>query len=311
MTVVCCWLDQSYGRTRITAIADAQASIKVDDEWRRLNTGTTKLYRVAVNCYNLAALDCANGAWIDPYFSTEIGFAFSGNCFEAMSILALYRRCLEQLVATNGGSERPEPDKLALLLVEIANRWYSDSDCDPKSVATFILCGFSPTDGQPWAATIYSDKISGARLEAYSHPLDELSVYSIGDVGKSKTLTANLEAIRRRILRHADGLVRPTGDVDKAFLHDLEVARHHSADKKIVEDLVLAEMEKEFNRTVGGTLQKIEVHRCDDNRAVVAYCRNTVASRGGKDGLLDGLPEVANGLGYLPTTETMGGIAPR
>jgi hypothetical protein len=45
MTIICCWLDESYGRSRLTAIADARAAYKDEkDEWKPLTETTTKLF---------------------------------------------------------------------------------------------------------------------------------------------------------------------------------------------------------------------------------------------------------------------------
>src|ERR1700688_4456182 len=108
MTIVCCWLDNSYSRKRITAIADARASSSSSKtESTTLNDNTTKLFPTVVNCYALDNLDFQTSTWKDPYFSTEIGLGFAGSCYEALSIIALYQRCVSQLVVDGATPNRP------------------------------------------------------------------------------------------------------------------------------------------------------------------------------------------------------------
>jgi hypothetical protein len=300
MTVVCCWLDDSYGRRRVTAIADSRAATKDEnDKWIPANEVTTKLYRLRVTCYPMSGLDTMNGTWVNPYYSTEIGIGFSGHCFEAMSIIALYQRCVEQLVAVGDVLTKPEPAKLIQVLIEITKRWFSGHRIPDDRDVEFLLFGFSPVDGEPWAGKVVRLNGKAPSFVEFSSPLDSQSVYSVGDVGQQKVLTDALAKIRKRIQKHAEAVRKGEGAEDRDA-RELEVARHSSADKKSVEQLVLDEMNKEFNPTVGGVLHKIEVIACADNRGLVTFSRND------QQHILDGLPEVGNQLGYLPMGERMG-----
>ena len=68
--------------------------------------------------------------------------------------------------------------------------------------------------------------------------------------------------------------------------------------KKVVEENVLAKIESEFSRTVGGFLQKLEVYPTGDS-AVVAY--PGISIRYSRQS-----PARREGLGYLPVEERMG-----
>lgn len=82
---------------------------------------------------------------------------------------------------------------------------------------------------------------------------------------------------------------------------DLETARFHSAVKKAAEDQVLREMRNEFQKTVGGELQKMEVFLLEDNfRGAAALSRNDERN------LLDQVPPAAEELHYTPLIEVMG-----
>ncbi len=56
------------------------------------------------------------GAWRNPYFETEVGIAFAGYCFEALTIIAHITRCLEEIVASEGDEPKPDPRNWAVHL---------------------------------------------------------------------------------------------------------------------------------------------------------------------------------------------------
>jgi hypothetical protein len=104
--------------------------------------------------------------------------------------------------------------------------------------------------------------------------------------------------VRERVSKHAAGL-KQKGFVD-LFEFDLERARHHTGDKKHVEDSVLKALDDELRATVGGVLQKAELYLSDDGVSRMAFCRDD------KHHLLDALPSVGDQLGYVPVVERMG-----
>lgn len=107
MTLVCCWLDQSYSRERITAIADARASFKdASGRWHVLVETTTKLLPVTVRCHRLSDFDPATSQLAKPYRTTEVVIGYAGYCFEALSIIEMMRRCCGQLLTTSGSGRR-------------------------------------------------------------------------------------------------------------------------------------------------------------------------------------------------------------
>jgi len=300
MTVVCCWLDESYGRKRVTAIADSRAAVQdAYGRWTPLSDMTTKLHKGRIRCYELSALNTIDGIWVSPYYETEIGIAYSGYCFEAISIIALYQRCLEQLVADGDAKPLPNPAELTSMLVEITKRWYQSPGNGKRSPVDFLLFGFDPADATPWAAKAAYDVAAGARMTEFSRPLEAGSVYSIGDVGEEKRFRAAVDAIRRRIAKHAEKVAKRGGFED---LEDrkLEVARHENADKKSIEQQVLDELASEFRQTVGGVLEKAEVITTDDSSGVVSFSRNDQVH------VLDALPLVGKKLMYMPISERMG-----
>jgi hypothetical protein len=112
VTLVCCWLDNSYGRYRITAVADSRAAEFRDNEWHPHSEQTVKLFRVPVNCYRANDFVYETASWQNPYFQTEVALGFAGYCFEAMTIISLFSRAMEQLVSQNG-EPRPDTDAMA------------------------------------------------------------------------------------------------------------------------------------------------------------------------------------------------------
>lgn len=298
MTVVCCWLDSSYNRRRITAISDARASSSpTKTQIDRLNDNTTKLFRTVVNCYDLDNLDLETGAWKNPYFSTEIGLGFAGSCYEAMSIIALYQRCVSQLVADSKPASRATPKGLVNILLAIAQKWFCTHAWAEEVAVTFLLFGFSPLDGLPWAAEIRHAKGTGTTLTNVSWNLPEQETYIFGDV--SAAVKKEMDDIRLSIQKHAKNLPKGT-DSDSRFASSLELAKHQIGQKKFVESIVLREITNTFKETIGGVLQKIEVYPLEDNRAVVSYSKQDSTD------ILDALPPAGDALYFIPIAGAVG-----
>jgi hypothetical protein len=223
---------------------------------------------------------------------------FSGTCFDAMSIIALYRRCLEQLVFVGDTLVRPEPVRLLEILQEITNRWFKESPTSKNVEVYFLVFGYSPIDGRPWAGKVGRGRAESAKLIEISNPLEPQEFYCAGDVGERRTFKRAIDDIRKRIQRHAKRL-RPGNSFDARMAQELEAARHESADKKSIEKLVFHEIRKASNETVGGVVQKLEVVLSDNYSCVAAF------SRDDQDYILDNLPPAANGLTYVPVVEKM------
>jgi len=298
MTIVCCWLDNSYSRSRITAIADARASVRLSPTvTQAVNDNTTKLFKTIVNCYELSGLNMATGSWDNPYFSTEIGLGYAGSCYEAMSIIALFQRCASQLVSDAVPASKPRPDGIATMLVEIAARWFSTHVCADDVTVTFLLFGFSPLDGKPWAAEIRCTKAKGVRLENVSWDLTESETYICGDMALAGK--QDIEKFRHRIQKHGRS-VRDDRDTESRCESELARAKHSIAEKKFLEKVVLDDIASEFRSSIGGVLQKIEIVPIDGNRGVASYSRHDATD------ILDGLSQVGNNLGFIPTAAALG-----
>lgn len=301
MTIVCCWLDESYSRRRITAIADARAAVQDGTgNWTPLSDTTTKLFRMSVKCHSMESFCTEVATWVEPYFQTEVGIGFAGYCFEALTVIALLSRALEQLVDTNGTNSRPEPQGIANLAREIMERYFKGHTNSAQHAVQLLIFGFCPSTSEPWCGTIERRPNQSAAVSCFVRPMTMERFCAIGDVAKQNEFRTKVDDLRSRIAKHRDDL-KPGMEDDAAFNHALEVARHQSADKKIIEELTLEKLESEFSTTVGGVLQKAEVYPTTDGAAVLSF------SRDDQGFLLDGLPWVSpDGLGYVPIGEKMG-----
>lgn len=296
MTVVCCWLDESYGRKRITAIADSRAAIKVGGQWKPLQETTQKIFRVRVACHLMGSFDTSVGSWNNPYIMTNIGIAFAGFCFEALTIINLFTRCVEQLVVDGTTESMPEPQRIVNLLREITQRYFHGHSAHDQQDVAFLVFGFSLPDQEPWAGKVTHSYAEGARLEEWESPLRVDSLFAAGDVGQ--TLVSRLNEVRQRVAKHSAKLKQK--GFNDFFEFDLERARHQTGVKKHVEDSVLQTLADDLQVTVGGVLQKVELYSLDHRASYMAFCRDD------KQHILDGLPSVGNQLWYVPVVERMG-----
>ena len=197
MTLVCCWLDDSYGRSRITAVADTRAAVCKNGNWHPLSDQTIKLFRVPVSCHRLDDLDPGTGGWRTPYFRAEVAIGFAGYCFEAMTIIALFSRVMEQLVS-QAGEPRPEPDAMARILECIVTNYFASHTERKMHSVHFLLFSFSA--GRPWIAQV--SHVPTGPIEPTVEILRSNAVYTIGDAGDTAFKTF-IEETLERISKHA------------------------------------------------------------------------------------------------------------
>lgn len=298
MTIMCCWFDQSYSHDRMTGIADERAAVeKKKGEWTPLTESTVKLFRLSVKCHTMDALRPDVGGWRDPYYQTEIGIGFAGYCFEALTIIALLMRVLGQLVTEANDEPKPEVEGILILARQIIERYFAGHKNPDNQHVEFLIFGFSPGNAEPWAGKFVH--VAGRPIEVkLRQPVTPEDFFVIGDPQVKKGFEERVRELRRRIAKQAGSITVGTGE-DGQFEADLESARLRAADKKVIEEGLLADIDNEFVHTVGGVLQKIEVYRVD-GRGEVSY------SRDDRPHLLDGLPCVGANLGYVPMGEGMG-----
>jgi len=296
MTIVCCWFDRSFGRSRITAVADARAAYKRANSWLPLAETTVKLFKADIKCHAIVDLDPLTGVWKQPFYRTEIGIGFAGFCFEGLSIIALLSRCLEQLVIDGEDRPAPGPGGIINFAKEIIARYFKDHSVPAQQTVEFIIFGFGPETGEPWVGIITHNSRDGVSAVVHD-PIREDRVYLLGDAAICRDLQPGADEIIGRIRSHAASLAPGNGE-DAVFDQARERARHHDAQKKILEDLVLSKFPK--HATVGGVLQKIELFR-QGGAAVAAFTRDD------RPYILHRLPVLhPAGLGYVPIDEVMG-----
>jgi hypothetical protein len=170
MTIACVWWDQSDGLKRITAIADSRAAAeKPNGGWEPLSDHTIKLFAIDVRCHEMdGGLDIMRGgAWTNPYYSTQIGIAFAGYCFEALTIIAIVSRYLASL-STERARSTPEPRAIAKFISEIIERYLKSHKNPAQQTVQFLVFGISVIENQPWLAELRYSK--GAKKTELFHP---------------------------------------------------------------------------------------------------------------------------------------------
>ena len=298
MTIAYCWLDQSLSRARITAIADSRISQRLDDgTWEPLQEETIKLFRVPVKCYSMDTLDLATGVWKDPYFETELGLAFAGDCMEALSIANSFIRAVSQLVVDGPGRPRPESCKLFQMLNDAGTHWLSSYE-RPMANVQFLLFGYSDVDATPWAGRLIWPERPPPDGNQFESRMVDSSIFVIGahTTPKGGKFAEKL----RRLFQNKAGKKMNVAELRKAgFEPDLERAKLLNADRMVLEDDIASLLMSVTEVTVGGTMQKLEVFSDAGGRALVAFSRDDA-------GLGHDFHEVAPGLVYRSVCSTMG-----
>lgn len=299
MTIACAWWDESDGLRRITAIADSRAAVEKDDgEWEPLSELTVKLFAIQLRCHEFPnGLDTQRGgAWTNPYYVTEVGIAFAGYCFEALTIIAIIDKYLGSL-ATVGSPSLPEPKSIVGFISAIVELYLKQHRNPAMQTVQFLIFGFTPDAGSPWLAELAYRK--GTKTKGALH-LDfgkEGALFCIGDAD----ICGEIEGQRtlRDIRKHSAELKEGT-DSESKFEYDREQGRMSIAERKSIEEMILQKINSKYAATVGGSLQKIELHVAG-NATVSSYTDDRNLR------FADSLPNLnSDGLQYIPIVQAMG-----
>jgi hypothetical protein len=299
MTIAYCWLDRSLSKERITAVADSRISRQLDDgSWVPMQNETIKLFRVPVRCYSMNDLDCATGTWRNPYFETELGLAFAGDCMEALSIANSFIRAVSQLVVDGPTRPRPEPSKLYQMLKDAGTHWLSSYAGSKLAQVHFLLFGYSDVDAHPWAARLMWPEPPPPNGSQFELPMRDDSIFVIGAHKEPKG--HDFAQKLRRLFQNKAGKKMNVEELSKAGIEpDLERAKLLNADRMLIEDDIASLLMSAAEVTIGGTMQKLEVFPDAGGRAIVAFSRDDVGF--GYD-----FQEVAPKLAYLSVAQRMG-----
>jgi len=252
--------------------------------------------KLAVKCHRLEDHCATIASWADPYYSTEIGVAYAGYCFEAFSIIALLSRRLDQLVSIDGKETKPTGEGIVNLARAISDQYFSGHRQQQTQHVEILLFGFTDA-GEPWLGELVHTCNDGPTKHRFVQPRIAGQLFMIGD-GKSHSRTAALDGLRKRIAKHAGRIEQSPASEDR-YANEFEVDRHKNAEEKAIEDAALVAAGDEFMASVGGTLQKLELYHCG-TRAFGALCQDNRSNHG------EDLPLVGSGLGFISTGERFG-----
>ncbi|MDR7334324.1 hypothetical protein [Roseateles asaccharophilus] len=299
MTIAYCWLDRSWSRERITAVADSRISRQdANGDWVSMQNETIKLFRVPVRCYSMDTLDYTTATWRNPYFETELGLAFAGDCTEALSIANSFIRAVSQLVVDGPTRPKPEPAKLYQMLTDAGTHWLSSYARPKPAQVQFLLFGYSDEDPRPWAGRLAWPHISGPNGNQFEHPIRDDSIFVIG--AHTSPVGDDFAQKLRRLFQKKAGKKMNVAELRKAGIEpDLERAKLLSADSMRIEDDIASLLMSATEVTIGGTMQKLEVFPELEGRAVVSFSRDA-------EGLAQDFREVAPRLAYRSVWQQMG-----
>ncbi|ACL60246.1 hypothetical protein [Methylobacterium nodulans] len=294
MTIVACWLDESYSVTSLAALADARASERVGTVWYTHSDNTIKLFSIDVRCFDMDALTPGLGAWMNPYYETTIGLGFAGHCFEALTVIAHIQRAMGALIIADGKKVQPVSDGLVNLAKEIAERYLRDHKFGSMRDLELLLFGW---DGpaQPWIAKLVWDRQTKKVVNTVTKP-SKPDVVTIGDGAKASKRFGIAARIRKKIARQLERFVSAPLSQQGAFsqaILEIEASRR-------MEEGVGALVESQFVRSVGGVRQKLQV-AWEGGRAVAAFTADD------QPHIMDGLPSVRTdtSLGPVPIVTKM------
>ncbi|GJE71717.1 hypothetical protein [Methylorubrum podarium] len=293
MTIVACWLDESYGVTSLAALADARASEKVGSSWVPLSDNTIKLFAVEVRCFKGDSLAPGFGAWVNPYYKTTIGLGFAGHCFEALTIIAHIQRAMAALVVLDGPPCEPTGKGLVNLAMDIARRYLNSHKHGSSRDFELLIYGWDGPD-DPWIGKIVWDK-RNKEIEARHTNPNRYSVITIGDGAKASGKFGWYSRIRTKIARQlylrSSESYSERGEFSQAVLA-IEATKQ-------IERGIGYLVESKFVDTVGGVRQRLQI-KWEVDKGIAAFTADN------QPALMDGLPSVRTDMVLAPIPVTSG-----
>lgn len=295
MTIVCCWLDRSQSIERVVGLADGRASTQRDNtNFDPYVDATPKLFRILVRCFDLD-FQPATGLPGSPYYETEIGIGFAGQCFEAMSIIALGQRCLATLTDTMRTGSRPSHDGIVNLVRVLSDRFFQTHRRPDRQDIDLIVYGYCPTSGEPRASHIRHRRNTATTTRSLS--LTGNGFHVIGSAGGESDFSETIEKLTKHIERHKVSIKKRM--FDDYFEFELEKSKHENAKAGAIENSVLSLVLKDTFGDLGGVLEKLEAFKVRD-KAVTSYTSDS------RPNIFEGLPSVNSaGLAFMPVTQNL------
>lgn len=293
MTIVACWLDESYGVTSLAALADARASEKVGSSWIPLSDNTIKLFAVEVRCFKGDSLALGFSAWVNPYYETTIGLGFAGHCFEALTIIAHIQRAMAALVVLDGAPCEPTGKGLVNLAMDIAKRYLSNHKHGSSRDFELLIYGWDGPD-DPWIGKIVWDKRNNNIEAGYTKP-NRSSLITIGDGARASSNFGWYYRIRSKIARQLN--LRSSEAYSEQGQFSQAVLAIEST--KQIERSIGHLVESKFVSTVGGVRQRLQI-KWEIDRGIAAFTADN------QPALMDGLPSVRTDMVLAPLPVTSG-----
>lgn len=296
MTIICCWLDRSQSIERVVGLADGRASTPRDQTmFDHYVDATPKLFRVPIRCFEFE-IEPGTGLLGSPYYESEIGIGFAGQCFEAMSVIALAQQCLATLVDKVGTGSRPLHAGIVDLVRELSDRFFKTHRHPDRQNIDLIVYGYCPTSGEPMASHITHR--SNAATETRSLSLTDSGFHVIGSAGGKSDFSETIVKLTKHIERHKISIKKKS--FDDSFEFELEISRHENAKAGAIEKSVLDLVLKDTFGDIGGVLQKLEAFKVKD-KTVMSYTSDS------QPNIFEGLPPLnKNGLSFISMTQKLG-----
>ncbi|WP_143412420.1 hypothetical protein [Gluconobacter sp. DsW_056] len=279
MTIIACWLDESYGVKSLSALADARASSKVNGIWKVHSDATIKLFAIEVRCFKVDSMIYGLGAHVNPYYETNIGIGFAGHCFEALTVISHIQRAMNLLCSPDPGNPLPEPDGLLNLAKTIAERYLIDHQFGAHRDLEMVLFGWAgPND--PWIGKLVWNKNNKEVSSELTTPT-AADIVTVGDGYRASSALPFATKIRRKISRQIQRVLRWPATEQQEFSKAILSIEASKRIEQGIGELV----ENEFVKTVGGVRQKLAISYYT-KRAYAAFTADDQPK------LMDGLPSV-------------------
>ncbi len=277
MTFVCAWKDATFGYDRIVVLADSLITVEpVPNVVQPMANRAVKIMKITARCFRQQDLGIAPNPMAVPWFSFEVGLAYTGYCLEALYIAELARRCFDNLFKDERIPAPPSLYDLSEMLAGIAKAYFSGHAESTQQIVTFFMFGHCPQEDR---LKIIKVECKGTAVVRSDLCLD-FPLHWIGQAvdGHDDEIHRLLNHLQRRYKR-----------LPKGIADDLRLAKEELAKVAALVWNIEHQISDDGPLAVGGTVQAAEAF-LHDGRACVAL----------NDSMAGLLPSPPGGGGWQP-----------
>ncbi|PKR50425.1 hypothetical protein [Thalassospira marina] len=222
-----------------------------------------------------------------PYYETEFGVGYAGNCFQALNVIGNARKVFQHLIDLNSKNAKPSHSDIIRTFSSIFDEFIQSHSGKSNIAIDFLIFGYCPQSPSiPWLYKL--SHRPRKKLEVTKLQINNNEIHGIGDALNNGSLVNKLKTVRRSFRRKFLKLKFYNNFEKEVFFEKMKVAQNN-----VTEKYIRNHIKNNKNKTVGGDIEKMELYNTGQ-RSVVTLTIPTGSSKNNNIG------ELSDGLAYVP-----------